>query len=89
MAKNGGYKIIDFNGSHITFSGVTIPGIFDAIESTNKATLLSGVVLDSGESVIEMDDFYGTFIYSEGVYTIDIPGAITLTITDEDLVTVS
>lgn len=53
MSKLGGYKIIDLSGSAFA-TGVesTKPGVYEALESTNKRTVVSGLVMDS----VEYDD---------------------------------
>lgn len=59
MSKLGGYKIIDLSGSAFA-TGVesTKPGVYKAIESTNKRTVVSGLVMDS----VKYDDMDVTFI---------------------------
>lgn len=58
--KKGGYKIIDFSKG--TFDGtqksVIIPGIHEAIESTNKRTVVSGLTVAG----VEYDDFDALFV---------------------------
>lgn len=47
---NGGYQIIDCKGIEVETGGSElIPGIYSTIESTNKRTVLSGLVLDEEE----------------------------------------
>ena len=65
MSKLGGYKIIDLSGS--TFStGVesTKPGVYKAIESTNKRIVVSGLVMNS----VKYDDMDVTFIVDGSNY---------------------
>ena len=65
MSRLGGYKIIDLSGS--TFAtGVesTKPGVYEAIKSTNKRTVVSGLVMDS----VKYDDMDVTFIVDGSNY---------------------
>lgn len=82
MAYNGGYKVIDLKGVTLSSTAVTIAGIYDAIESNNKATMLSGFVFDS----VEYDDVFTLFVESSGDFVTTVNG-ITITVTDDDEVT--
>lgn len=65
MSKLGGYKIIDLSGS--TFAtGVesTKPGVYEAIESTNKRIVVSGLVMGG----VEYDDMDVPFIVEGSDY---------------------
>lgn len=90
MSKNGGYRIIDFKDIPIT-SGteVTIPGIYEAIESTNKRTVVSGLVLGG----TEYDDMNVVFSVSStsfiGCVFLDAATTISFVIADDDGVTVT
>lgn len=87
--KKGGYKIIDFKGTPITTSAVTIKGIHKAIESTNKRTVVSGLV----KSGVEYDDFDCLFTSSSNGSFVGaaLCGAqkLTITVTSADSVTVA
>lgn len=89
MSKKGGYKIVDLKGTSLT-SGTeaTIVGMYDAIESTNKRTIISGLVVGS----TEYDDFPVLFTVSgtSFVATQKITGAtIDIVVADDDGVTVT
>lgn len=59
MSNKGGYKIINLEDySFTTGTAVTVKGIYDLIEETNKPILLSGLTLDTKE----IPDFYVLFI---------------------------
>ena len=65
MARHGGYKIIDFGGVALNNStAVKIPGIYEAIESTDKMTIASGIGVSSDNSTV-MKDTPMTFLHSE------------------------
>lgn len=85
MAKKGGYKIIDLGGVNITTAGdaVTIAGIYDAIESTDKAILVSGLTIDN----VDYSDVYGVPISGDNQYTISVYGK-SLTVTSADAVSI-
>ena len=63
----GGYQIINFQNVPITTgTKATIPGIFAAIKGNNgKATLFSGMVLDSAE----VPDFFCKLTLGQSGYT--------------------
>lgn len=65
MSKLGGYKIVDLSGSAFA-TGVesTKPGVYEAIESTNKRITVSGLVMDS----VEYDDMNVPFIVEGSDY---------------------
>lgn len=90
MSRRGGYKIIDLEGTALT-SGTeaTIPGVYDAVESTNKRTVVSGLVV-GGE---EYNDMEVNFVVSSGdfVGTVTLPdsGSISFVIASDDGVTVT
>lgn len=49
MARKGAYVIIDLSDYNITSTGsytVTIPGIYDKLESTTKPVLISGLTIE-------------------------------------------
>lgn len=63
----GGYQIINFQNVPITTgTAATIPGIYNAIKgSYNKATMFSGMVLDSAE----VPDFFCKLTFGATGYT--------------------
>lgn len=81
----GGYKIIDFGGYSFT-SGVghVIEGIYDSIESSNKAILIEGLVIAN----TEYRPTYVDFTHSGTTYTGTIYGN-TITIADTDTITIT
>ena len=65
MSKLGGYKIVDLSG--IAFStGVksTKTGVYEAVKSTNKRIIVSGLVMNS----VKYDDMDVTFIVDGSNY---------------------
>ena len=90
MSRKGGYKIIDFGGVVFTSgSEKTVPGVYDAIESTNKRTVVSGLVVGS----TEYNDMEVNFVVSSGdfVGVVALPdsGSISFAIASDDGVTVT
>lgn len=65
MSKLGGYKIVDLSGTAFA-TGVesTKPGVYESIKSTNKRTVVSGLVMDS----VEYDDMDVPFIVEDSNY---------------------
>lgn len=81
----GGYQIIDFGDVNITATGVTVPGIHKAIESSyRKAILISGVTLTG----VEQRDCFVDCANASGNYTFSAYGK-TFTISAEDKVTIA
>jgi hypothetical protein len=80
---NGGYKIIDFNSVDRN-NGVSMvyEGIYNDIESTRKAILVSGLVIDGNEfrDEIVKITYNGTNVYLIGENFV-------IEITDNDIVT--
>ena len=65
MSKLGGYKIVDLSGSTFaTGVELTKPGVYEAIKSTNKRIIVSGLVMGS----VEYDDMDVTFIVEGSNY---------------------
>lgn len=66
MSKIGGYKIIDFSKFGAFTSGVekTCGGVYEAIESTNKRIVISGLEIGS----VELDDIDVNFISDSSVF---------------------
>ncbi len=87
--KKGGYKIIDFKNTPIAAAAVTIKGIHKSIESTNKRTVVSGLV----KAGVEYDDFDCLFTSSDNGSFVGtaLCGAqkLTITVTSADSVTVA
>lgn len=81
----GGYQIIDLdNVNHTTGVGILHEGIYDKIEGTRKAILLSGLVVDD----IEYRDIFVEVRVNESNFVMTVYGK-TITITDTDVVTVA
>lgn len=67
MSYNGGYKVISLAGKNFEVEGTqNFPGIYDKIEDTNRAILVSGLVVDS----VEVDDFFAEVTISGQEYTL-------------------
>lgn len=63
----GGYKIIDLKGKDLTLDvGMVYEGIYDALEGTTKAILLSGLVVNG----VEYRDVFVGPIVDSGAYLI-------------------
>lgn len=81
----GGYQIIDLQNKELQLTvGMTYEGIYDKIEGTRKAILISGFNLDGKE-------YHDTFVeldVSGSSYTGTIYGK-TITISDTDVVTIT
>lgn len=83
MARNGGYKILDIGGYPLTDkTAKTIPGLYERMESTNKALLLSGLVVDD----VEYDDCFVQATAGESKYTFTAYG-ISFELTSADALT--
>lgn len=87
----GGYKILDFNGCKLHTSTQTfnryeiINGIYDRIESSDKAFLIEGYNLDG----VEYKAFFATFVVNSGSFvTIFNNHYITISSDDKVVVTV-
>ena len=86
----GGYKILDFNGYKFHTSTVdvsrstTINGIYDRIESSDKAFLVEGYNLDG----VEYKAFFTAFVVNSGSFvTIFNNHYITISANDKIVVT--
>lgn len=101
MSRKGGYKIIDFNGFEFP-SGTSITqdihglgNIYEAIESTNKRTIVSGLKVRTGSSPYtheEFDDMEVHFMPSSGnmvgtVYAGN--GSVEITVTSVNTITIT
>ena len=86
----GGYQLIDFKGTALT-SGTeaTIPGVYSAIESTNKQTVVTGMVVGG----TEYDDFPVLFTVDStdfvGIVHTAADSYITIEVASDDGVTVT
>lgn len=86
----GGYKILDFNGYTFSTSttsapkSTTIDGIYERIESSDKAFLVEGYNLDG----VEYKAFFTAFVVTEGSFvTIFNNHYITISANDKIVVT--
>lgn len=83
--KIGGYQIIDLKGKNLTVDvGMVYEGIYDLIEGTNKAILISGLVVGG----VEYDDTIVECSVVGNNFECILHG-YKLTIRDNDVVTVS
>lgn len=86
----GGYKILDFNGYkfHTSTSAVsrstTIKGIYDRIESSDKAFLVEGYNLDG----VEYKAFFTAFVVNSGSF-VTIFNNHYITISSDDKIVVT
>ena len=92
--RNGGYKIIDLSPYPLTDSTeLTIPGIYDRVEGTRKAVMVSGLSIADTTTTTEFPDFFALFAVdgTDLVYTTVLGDGSTLSITiaDDDGVTAS
>lgn len=79
----GGYKIIDLQNKNITTeSSITIDGIYDSIESTQKPILVENIIIDEVDKkslFVEVDvNENSNYVFTAYNYT--------FTITDEDTI---
>ena len=81
----GGYKIIDLGNKNLTADvGMVFDGIYEAIESTRKTTLLSGLQIGG----VEYNDAFVNFKVSGSNFVTEKPVySYTITISDVDAVT--
>lgn len=86
--KKGGYKIIDLKDNDLKTSetnGITIDGLYEAIENSyRKPLLLSGLVIEG----VEKNDVFVNPSVSGGDYTLETYG-YTITVTSDDNVKIS
>lgn len=81
----GGYQIIDFKNKNITIDvGMLYDGIYDTLEATKKAILVTGIVIDDKE-------YNDTFIdlHVEGSMYVGTIYGKNITIQDTDVVTIT
>ena len=89
---NGGYKIINFEGYPVTLGGdpVTIPGIFDKISESKKATLVENLTITSDGTTTPMRTFFADFILADGNLNATVfGGQAVMTIASTDAVTLT
>lgn len=86
----GGYKILDFNGYTFSTSTTSAPkstiidGIYEQIESSDKAFLIEGYNLDG----VEYKAFFTAFVVTDGSFvTIFNNHYITISANDKIVVT--
>lgn len=80
-----GYKIIDLKHVNLTDGvAVTIDGIYEHIESNNKATMLTNIVIDN----IEQDSVFVQFVVSNKNFETKITQG-TIVVTDSDTITLT
>lgn len=81
----GGYKILDLSGFNFTpDSGQVVAGSYELLESSPKATLVSGLVVEGKE----LPETFAPCALAESNYTLTVPG-YTIKIESGDTVTVS
>lgn len=81
----GGYKLINLRGIDVSGVGKTIDGIYEAIEGTNKATLITGLVIGSEE----LDDLFVPFRSESTSFVGKVmlgTATLTITVSSENLV---
>lgn len=89
--KDGGYKIIDLSGAGAFTSATekTVAGIYDRVEETKKRIVISGLTVGN----TEYKDFEILLIVSGTSFVGYLPlpssGSISITIADDDGVTVT
>lgn len=91
--RNGGYKIVSLEGVNFTpsTSGKTqkVAGIYERIEGNHrKPIMLSGIVIDGVERTDRFCEFGMSGTSYLGYMVISDAGNLTITITDEDMVTI-
>lgn len=79
----GGYIIIDLEGKEIG-EGITVKGIYDILEGATKPILIKGVVA----SDVEYKPTFAPVYVSGTDFIIEINSTISLTVDDDDKVTV-
>lgn len=82
--KQGGYQIIDLQNLSLSATAVNIPGVYEKIEGTRKAILLSGINIGG----VEYHDTFIEVTVDSGNYIATVYGK-TLTITSDDNITIA
>lgn len=88
----GGYKIIDLDGRSLTLGGdsVTIPGIFEQVSESKKATLIENLTITNDGVTISTRPFFADFVLVQEVLTASvIGGQAVMEITSTDAVTIT
>ena len=89
MSRKGGYKIIDLKNKELQIGvGMVYDGIYDAIESTTKQILISGLNIDG----LEVNDLPVIFTSVESSYQAIIPlstGDKYINVNDNDVVIIN
>lgn len=81
----GGYKILNLGGFNFTpDSGQVITGSYELLESSPKATLVSGLVVEGKE----VPETFAPCSLAESAYTLTVPGYL-IKVESGDTVTVS
>lgn len=86
----GGYQILNFNDTNFRVDiPMEIKGIYDKIEGTRKAILISGLIIDG----VELHDFYAkpkvvgsSFVFDVLGYSVEISDIDIITITKDVIV---
>lgn len=82
----GGYHMVNFKNVNLTSSPASVPGTYEAIEGNyRKSVMAVNLVIDGRE----IPDCFVRVGISGSDYTLLFPGGITLTITDDDMVSKS
>ena len=79
--RQGGYKIINLKGVNVNTPGATIAGVYDAIKSTRKPIIVSGLVIGNKE----FHDVFVNFKSDGSTYSCTFDN-VTLTVSNADLV---
>ena len=82
--RQGGYQIVDLKDLPLSDTAVNIPGVYDSIEGTRKAILLSGINIGG----VEYHDTFIEVTVDSSNYTATVYGK-TLTITSDDNITLA
>lgn len=82
-----GYKIIDFKGIEIKTDGVTVPGVYNAIDESNKPLIASNINLGGAIMKPFAMGFIqlGTGEYSFAITSVN--GVGNISISEDDTVT--
>ena len=84
MSKKGGYQIIDLRNKNFAGSvSFEFPGIYDSIEGTNKAILVSGLVVNG---YLKHDEF-ASVVVAGSSYRLKVTN-YTVVVSDTDVVSI-
>lgn len=81
----GGYQIIDFTGKEIDTTGITIPGVYAAIEGATKPILAANVYAPDGFGELVLN-FYVNLALESSDFVILQNASYKITVNDDDLV---